>query len=370
MNNKNIVSVLFATIFFTSLHGHFDSYNDIPANRVFETMQNEFSKRLKETYSTVDRAPFFKRFEEILYGPRRIKTSESFNKEFIHTAVDRVLTEIAIEKMRTMARIYRQSNLLSSEEITNKYKEEIEQACYREPHANVFDTFLSASHMYKTVQIYQDHRHAELMAQEQRDIAQNHANETTRLPERVDRQYSYSFFVSLVDILSNVFYTRESTTQSSSQKKTPSARTTQTECAPRKFHPQVQCPNCLSDFQQESVNSYYLPCGHNLCADCISWAINNDCCPYHNQAPLHLTGTQKADIKAAIENVAGCCTLCSTPKTPANNIFVQLPCNHFICLNCLPVWRALPRDSFAFNGTTRFTDFAKECPRCHQSSTI
>lgn len=367
MKNNTILFLLLAS-FMTIVHadGQFNPHENIPANRVFETMQNEFSKRLKQNYSHMDRTPLFVRCEEILYGPHRVKTSESIYKGHIHNAVDQVLTEMAVEKMRAIARLHNQSTLLSPDDVANKYKEEIERACYNEPTTSLFDKFLNESHMRTTLQTYHDHRQTELIAEEQRDLRQNHNADINRIlgnqaPATENYpQPPHSIFQNLVNALYYVLHSSypaeaspETQPPAHSHETTPSTTTT-----PHKIFPNPYCiAQCYTNFKQDNVDSFFLPCGHAICPNCFNrWIIPQKSCPQRCQLTT-------ADIK----NIAGAinkerrCTLCNEAK----NNMTRLVCNHYICHSCKSNWTNQAPETMKIEGETFSCNFAAECPRCH-----
>jgi hypothetical protein len=317
-------------------------------------MQNAFTQALPNAYSKIDRTPLIKRFEQIMYGPKRIKGDQSFTRDDISGVVKQVLDEPATRQlliaqavglMRKHYQETRSSRLLSEEDVAQKYGHDIKEKCSGEPRC--IDTFYAPHIIAAHFNYYNDSRQAELMAQEQQAQARNHEDDVRRFLSTPPAPQPTPPTVYDAPPTSPSFLYAIAMTAWSILKSCPSLPSDTN--APS-YTPDACCPTdeCFCTNQFSSITpSFFLHCGHNFCKDCLEeWLLTN----YKSTCPncrATISTEEKSRLRNAFET-ENTCVLCNSNT----QVIRLLQCSHYICAPCKNKW---------INSNS---GFSSRCPRC------
>lgn len=313
----------------------------VEPTRVFNIIQNEFSKRLNHTFSKLtekERQALYNEASNILYGPY-LNAYQTFSKEQIHTAVDQVLTERAGRYMENLARNYTSELVLTPEQVREKYKQKIKQECQARPEENIFDMYLNEKVIYEHLNNF------------------NTKTVTSTYPTTYTSEYT-TFAQNLYHILEWLFPERHTTTPIDIPSTTSSTSTTyedrndnfsitvSTSHTPAHIHPTGECFCGDAEGFSKTNESFFLSCGHNVCKNIINdWIMTKSTCPFCRTV---ISSEEKTFLKRALTTVA-VCALCYQKDIPLHSLSW---CDHYLCGPCKNVW------------INKKDGYPSRCPRC------
>lgn len=302
-------------------------------DKVYNHIQNETSKRCGKQFSLIpekDRQGIYNEAQTILFPYGNVASVE---KEEIRRAVTQALTHYAGKLMEKVASEQR-TTPLSVKEVRHLYEQKIEEECRKNPHNNYFQNYLDQQVVYNTMQQFN---------------------------QEAKSQASNGFWALLDWYFSSP--SQSPTPQNNTHPK-PSAPTyeqvygnqnnSNTQTTTTKPHPENMCMICYEDFGQK-IESFFLPCGHNLCKSCIKRYVFQDS---HTECPSHcaekITSDFKTNIKAIFNNgIKNVCAYCHKQ----GNLATSLSCGHYMCATCKNSWIHQEQKCFAHG-----------CPRCYKQT--
>ncbi len=322
--------------------------NNINREKVYDHIQNFTSQHCGKQFSLIpekDRQGIYQEAQTILFPYGNVSLVE---KEDIRRAVTEALTHYAGKLMEKVASEER-TTPLTVKQVRELYEQKIRDECRNNPHNNYFQNYLDQNVVYKTMQQFNKNALTHQYEQENAGLygwvqwlfsspSQPSVYEPTYHPEPSAPTYD------------QVYGTQYSHPEPSAPTyEQVYGNTTQT-----KPHPETMCMICYNDFGQ-NIESFFLPCGHNLCKACIKRYVFQDShseCP--SQCSEKITSEFKTNIQAIFNNgIKNVCAYCHKK----DNLSLALACGHYMCATCKNSW---------INQADK--TFAHECPRCYKQA--